>query len=342
MRLHARSGQATDNILTTYPTLTTPQDDLANLRGINIFGTWKLTIRDMGVGDIGTFNSWQLNLFYSNVILDTTSRSTSPETSGTVSVLPSNPSLVTKTNFPLLQIPDLRTVSDIISITEVGQLTSIIIDVDITHSYIGDLRLRLIAPDNSSVLLHNEGGGSADDIKTSYPILSSSFGDLNILNGKSINGNWILTVSDVANQDQGRVNSWGLKLYYRNANLVLDRQRTVGSNVLDMRTVNDTVFLTESGRIASIIVRINITHTYIGDLVVRLFSPDNTVVFLHNRSGGSSVNLQTSYFSTSSATSLNLLNGKSITGAWTLSVSDQATGDQGVFNSWSFSINYLS
>jgi len=78
MRLHARSGQATDNILTTYPTLTTPQDDLANLRGISIFGTWKLTIRDMGVGDIGTFNSWQLNLFYSNVILDTTSRSTTP------------------------------------------------------------------------------------------------------------------------------------------------------------------------------------------------------------------------------------------------------------------------
>ena len=104
--------------------------------------------------------------------------------------------------------------------------------------------------------------------------------------------------------------------------------------------VNDTVFLTESGRVTSITVRVDITHTYIGDLLVRLYAPDNPEILLHNRSGGSTDNIQTSYLSTDSANSLNLLNGKSITGAWTLSVSDQGIDDRGVFNSWSLTINY--
>jgi subtilisin-like proprotein convertase family protein len=192
-------------------------------------------------------------------------------------------------------------------------------------------------------VLHNKGGGSADNIKTSYPISSVPFGDLNALNGKSINGNWILTVSDEAAQDQGILNSWGLKLYYTNApvsTLVLNRQRTVNLNVLDFTMVNDTVFLTESGRVTSITVRVDITHTYIGDLLVRLYAPDNPEILLHNRSGGSTDNIQTSYLSTDSANSLSMLNGKSITGAWTLSVSDQGIDDRGVFNSWSLTINY--
>jgi serine protease len=78
---------------------------------------------------------------------------------------------------------------------------------------------------------------------------------------------------------------------------------------------------------ASTPVAVNIVHTYRGDLKVDLVAPDGSVYVLHNRSGGSADNINSTYNVNLSSEALN--------GTWKLRVNDNATGDTGYINSWS-------
>ncbi|MFJ3931752.1 M4 family metallopeptidase [Streptomyces sp. NPDC090029] len=76
------------------------------------------------------------------------------------------------------------------------------VDVDITHTYRGDLVIDLIAPDGTSYRLKNSSGSdSADDVKATYTVNASS---------EAANGAWKLQVRDVYRWDTGRINSWKL------------------------------------------------------------------------------------------------------------------------------------
>jgi subtilisin-like proprotein convertase family protein len=82
-------------------------------------------------------------------------------------------------------------------------------------------------------------------------------------------------------------------------------------------------------------VDVNITHTYIGDLIVYLQSPAGTIVYLHLRSGGSADNLIGNYPHTlTPAGSLADLIGQPLDGNWTLFVRDGGAGGTGAFNYW--------
>jgi hypothetical protein len=74
--------------------------------------------------------------------------------------------------------------------------------VTIFHTYIGDLKVDLIAPDGSVYVLHNRSGGSADNIIRSYTVNASS---------ELANGTWKLRVNDNANADTGRLDKWSLQ-----------------------------------------------------------------------------------------------------------------------------------
>ncbi|MFJ3907044.1 M28 family metallopeptidase [Streptomyces vinaceus] len=73
------------------------------------------------------------------------------------------------------------------------------VDVNIVHTYIGDLVVDLVAPDGTVYNLHNRSGGSADNLVKSYTVNASS---------EVANGVWNLRVKDGAAQDTGYVNSW--------------------------------------------------------------------------------------------------------------------------------------
>ncbi|MBR8639559.1 M4 family metallopeptidase [Streptomyces tuirus] len=74
--------------------------------------------------------------------------------------------------------------------------------VDIVHTYIGDLRVQLVAPDGTAYTLKGYGtGGSADNIATTYTVDASS---------EVANGVWQLRVQDNAARDTGYINSWKL------------------------------------------------------------------------------------------------------------------------------------
>ncbi|WP_223878070.1 proprotein convertase P-domain-containing protein [Luteimonas sp. MC1825] len=89
--------------------------------------------------------------------------------------------------------------------------------------------------------------------------------------------------------------------------------------------------ITVSGRSgnapASTPVAVNIVHTYRGDLKVDLVAPDGSVYVLHNRSGGSADNINSTY-------NVNL-SSEARNGTWKLRVNDNSAGDTGYINSWS-------
>ncbi|MEV5969290.1 S8 family serine peptidase [Streptomyces sp. NPDC051921] len=77
------------------------------------------------------------------------------------------------------------------------------VPVNIVHTYIGDLQVQLIAPDGSAYTLKAFGtGGSADNINTTYTVNASS---------EVANGTWKLRVTDNANLDTGKIDSWALQ-----------------------------------------------------------------------------------------------------------------------------------
>ncbi|GAA5130798.1 S8 family serine peptidase [Thalassotalea piscium] len=79
---------------------------------------------------------------------------------------------------------------------------------------------------------------------------------------------------------------------------------------------------------------LDITHTYIGDLVVKLTSPSGTTAILHNHDGGSTDNIAKSFAS-------DAFNGESTLGDWTLSVEDSYASDSGTLNNWSITFSAL-
>ncbi|MFG2335054.1 S8 family serine peptidase [Streptomyces yangpuensis] len=75
------------------------------------------------------------------------------------------------------------------------------VGVNVVHTYIGDLKVDLIAPDGSVYTVHNRSGGSTDNINQVYTVNASS---------EVANGTWKLRVNDNAGGDTGRIDSWNL------------------------------------------------------------------------------------------------------------------------------------
>nr|MBC8450837.1 proprotein convertase P-domain-containing protein [bacterium] len=103
------------------------------------------------------------------------------------------------------------------------------------------------------------------------------------------------------------------------------------TGVYDYLTFPDDVVITE------IELYVNITHTYIGDLIVAVTSPEGTTVRLHDRSGGSASNIVGWYpteLTVDGPGSLDDQIGENAQGEWTIWVSDNAGADTGVLNTW--------
>ena len=93
-----------------------------------------------------------------------------------------------------------------------GTISSISVSLDITHTWISDLKVVLTSPDGSEAVLHDRMGGSADNIVSTYN--SSSHAGLGSMVGSSTKGSWTLSIGDYAGGDVGRLNSWILGLEY--------------------------------------------------------------------------------------------------------------------------------
>ena len=117
--------------------------------------------------------------------------------------------MIDRTSSPGLEIPDAgQPITDVIEIDDAGTIADLRVGVEITHTYIGDLRVDLIAPDGTTVTLHNQSGGSADNIRKIYGV--ADVPALNTMIGRSIRGQWTLRVSDRWRLDVGTLDRWRL------------------------------------------------------------------------------------------------------------------------------------
>ncbi|MCY0927742.1 S8 family serine peptidase [Streptomyces sp. H27-H1] len=76
------------------------------------------------------------------------------------------------------------------------------VPVDIKHTYVGDLKVDLVAPDGTVYNLRNRTGGSADNIIQTFTVNASA---------EVANGVWKLRVADLASIDTGKIDSWALQ-----------------------------------------------------------------------------------------------------------------------------------
>lgn len=106
-----------------------------------------------------------------------------------------------------LEIPDVgAAITSEIEIADAGLIEDIRVSVDITHTYVGDLRLDLIAPDGSAVTLQNHEGGSQQDLHRTYT--PEELPVLRTMVGKTAAGVWTLRVADTWFWDKGSLDGW--------------------------------------------------------------------------------------------------------------------------------------
>ena len=208
--------------------------------------------------------------------------------------------------------------------------------VGIDHTYRGDLRVTLISPRGIQVVLHDRAGGGQDNLRETYDVTTTP-GLANLL-GRSVGGDWTLRVQDLAPIDQGRLSHWALEIGTTETS-ILEVTEAPGTRIpqFDPIGIESEIQLAGEGTIGDVSVELDITHTFIRDLIVTLVAPNQSEVVLHNRSGGSSDNIIRSY-APSDTPELATLLGSPFAGTWRLRIGDHEDQDSGKLNSWTLRV----
>ena len=247
---------------------------------------------------------------------------------------PSDNSVVSVTSSPGMKIPDNDStgIIDSLTIEEDGIAISVEVEVDITHSYIGDLSIQLNSPDGIAVNLHARQGASSNNINKRFDVHNTA--ELQMLAGSEISGEWSLLVADHARIDIGSLNHWTLHIIAE-ASAWEVAESEAGLSIPDNDTagITNAIDITGMGNVSELEVWVDITHTWIGDLKVTLTSPSGTNVLLHDRSGGRQDNLIKLY-DIDTIPSIGEFISSTGAGTWTLSVSDNEGRDTGKLNAW--------
>jgi subtilisin-like proprotein convertase family protein len=111
---------------------------------------------------------------------------------------------ITATATPGAKIEDNKTVTSTIELSQDATVDQLKLDLDVAHTYRGDLVVTLTSPSGKSAVVSNKQGGSADDLKGSF--------DLSAFKDEKVAGKWTLSVQDTAKADTGTLKSWGLSI----------------------------------------------------------------------------------------------------------------------------------
>jgi subtilisin-like proprotein convertase family protein len=133
----------------------------------------------------------------------------------------------------------------------------------------------------------------------------------------------------------------------------LNIENNTPTAVISTLTTSSTINISEDISISDINVTVNITHPYIGDVVVDLVSPTGTTVTLIASKCEDNPDMEATFDDLGEATvicssdspsisgtlkpsqSLSAFNGEPSAGNWTLNVTDTGIGDDGFLTSWS-------
>ncbi|MTJ09960.1 S8 family serine peptidase [Anabaena sp. UHCC 0204] len=119
-------------------------------------------------------------------------------------------------NTQVVSIPDddRQGIKSAIAINEAVKINDIQVTVNITHDFLGDLEVYLIAPTNQRILLQSRTLGRRTQLQNTYTVRSHPA--LKQLLSLPAQGRWQLQVIDYAAQDIGKLNNWELLIGYGN------------------------------------------------------------------------------------------------------------------------------
>lgn len=115
------------------------------------------------------------------------------------------------------------------------------------------------------------------------------------------------------------------------------KQRVINTVIPDNddNGLQDSIKVFKKGTVDNLSVRVNITHSYSGDLEINLTAPSGKSAVLHARAGGSKDNIELVF---DEAVVQDFV-GEKAKGKWTLTVKDFAPRDEGTLNNWSLRMN---
>ncbi|MCY2968767.1 MAG: M36 family metallopeptidase [Planctomycetota bacterium] len=138
------------------------------------------------------------------------------------------PTTTTFNSNNVIPIPDVSTITSTLTLSGLGSITDVNVQLDISHTFDADLDVFLISPTGVEIELTTDNGGSSnhytgtifdDGAVTSITAGSAPFlgtyrpeSPLAVLNGTSANGVWTLRVTDDSPNDMGSLNSWSLEI----------------------------------------------------------------------------------------------------------------------------------
>jgi len=188
--LHDRQGGSSNDIARAYDLDSYPV--LSVFAGDRVKGDWKLSVSDHAGIDTGKLMFWELEFSIQKV----------------------EKKELTKEMTPNKQIPDNdpNGIESVIEVSKSGKIVRLDVQVDISHTWIGDLRVLLVSPSGAEVVLHDRSGHSRHDIKKIYSTTTDE--SLLTLLDSEIQGNWRLKVVDTYSRDIGMLNSWGIHCVY--------------------------------------------------------------------------------------------------------------------------------
>lgn len=120
---------------------------------------------------------------------------------------------------PKLAIPDAgAAVSYAVNFTGYAnkKVNRVSVSVKITHSYVGDLSIKLVHPDGTEVMLRNRTGGNTQNIAEAYGYTGIPVAGLDKLAGKPVDGSWKVVIQDHEAQDAGTFDMTTVQVEYYN------------------------------------------------------------------------------------------------------------------------------
>jgi len=224
-------------------------------------------------------------------------------------------------------------------INETGKIEDIKVKVNITHKYPRDLVVELISPNGEKAELLNILSWE-ENISKTY--------DANITKGvrsllmKEAHGIWTLSVADTKWQHEGKLENWGLELALMTpGNKVIRQEINPVEDIPDKNAngIESPIIIVKNKKIADIKVKVDITHSYIPDLVINCISPSGTWVRLHNKEGVFNKNNIEKCYTTQNTPQLRQFLGENTKGKWVLKVADLVSKDYGKLNKWGLEIS---
>ena len=138
-----------------------------------------------------------------------------------------------------------NTITSILDFQNSGTIDDINASIEIAHTWTRDLRIDLTSPNNQTVRLLNRICGSSNDIDmilddeapdNNYPCPATDGmayqpnQSLSTFDGSEANGQWQLTVIDIASQDGGALNNWSIEVCLTESCQLLVDQKTGSSS----------------------------------------------------------------------------------------------------------------